>query len=333
MASGEKHCSSNISSAAQISLQIDAVSRMSRQLQKYGLDDFTALKQALQCAAENKSEKVLERIPFVLGNLLNAAISEGDILTASYLIKAGAKVNFGVNYFYTPKDAFYHYAALAYFRRAQQDFLVPCEEDVMQGYLQLISSCKQCDHSTSDLNLFNNHIGQYIEFPLLVAVQQQNIEAIQLLLDCGAQKEIDCGNYRGESHTTPFSLCITSGFLEGVEAFLKRGININKVVSIGSFQDYSEEILEAFLRAGLFHRKISRNSALAIAAGKEGRVVPQQQQEPPPLSLKFICREVIREAILKSRPENLFIHITKSRLGLPHNLCRYLLCEFDVRSK
>ena len=310
--------------------QVDAVVRMSRELQKHGLDDLTALKQALKCAAENKSEKVLERIPFVLGNLLNAAISEGDILTASYLIKAGAKVNFGVNYFYTPKDAFYHYAALAYFRRAQEDLLVPCEEDVMHGYLQLASSCKQCEHSTSDLSLFNNHIGQYVEFPLLVAVQQKNLEAIHLLLDCGAQKEIDCGNYRGNSHTTPFTLCITSGFLQGVEAFLKRGININKVVSIGSLQNYSVEILEAFLRAGLFHRKISHNSALAIAAGKEGHSVPQQQQESPPLSLKFICRQAIRDAILKSHQENLFIHITGSRLGLPDNLCRYLLCEFDV---
>ena len=148
-------------------------------------------------------------------------------------------MNFGVNYFYTPKDAFYHYAALAYFRRAQQDFLVPSEDDVMQGYLQLISSCKQCDQSTTDLNLFNNHIGQYIEFPLLVAVQQQNVEAINLLLDCGAQKEIDCGNYCGESHTTPFSLCITSGFLRGVEAFLQRGININKVLGIESIVSFA----------------------------------------------------------------------------------------------
>ena len=303
---------------------------MSRQLQNHGLEDFTALKQALKCAAENKSKKVLERIPFVLGNLLNAAISEGDILTASYLIKAGAKVNFGVNYFYTPKDAFYHYAALAYFRRAQQDFLVPSEEDVMQGYLQLISSCKQCDQSTTDLNLFNNHIGQYIEFPLLVAVQQRNIEAINLLLDCGAQKEIDCGNYCGESHTTPFSLCITSGFLRGVEAFLQRGININKVSGIESFQCYSEDILEALLRAGLFHRKISHTSALAIAAGKEGHTVPQLQQEAPPLSLKYRCREVIREAILISQPENLFFLVTRSNLGLPENLCRYLVCEFNI---
>ena len=306
---------------------------MSRQLQNHGLEDFTALKQALKCAVENKSKKVLERIPFVLGNLLNAAISEGDILTASYLIKAGAKVNFGVNYFYTPKDAFYYYAALAYFRRAKVDFLIPSEDDVMQGYLQLISSCKQCDQSTNDLNLFNNHIGQYIEFPLLVAVQQRNVDAINLLLDCGAQKEIDCGNYCGASHTTPFSLCITSGFLRGVEAFLKRGININKVSGIESFQCFSEDILEALLRAGLFHRKISHTSALAIAAGKEGHTVPQLQQEAPPLSLKYVCRKVIRRAILNSQPENLFIHVTRSNLGLPKNLCQYLLCEFDINRK
>ena len=197
---------------------------MSRKLAENGLEDFKALKLALTNAAESNSTKVLQRIPFVLGNLLNAAISEGDILTASYLIKAGANVNFGINYFFSPEDAFHHYAAVAYFQRAKHDLFIPSQDDVMQAYLQLTTSCKKCDHSTDELQLFYNHIGQYMEFPLLVAVQQRNTEAINLLLNCGARKQIDCGNYRGESHTTPFTLCLTSDFLDGVKVSCGEGL-------------------------------------------------------------------------------------------------------------
>ena len=293
---------------------------------------YMTLKLALVNAAENNSTKVLQRIPFVLGNLLNAAISEGDILTASYLFKAGAKVNFGLNYFFSPEDAFHHYAAVAYFQRAKHDFLMPSQDDVMQSYLRLTTSCTKCQHSTDELELFYNHVGQYIEFPLLVAVQQKNIEAINLLLDCGAQKQIDCGNYRGESHTTPFTFCLRSDFHAGVQVFLRRGLNINQV-DPSSFEDVSVQILKELLRAGLHHKRISHSSPLAIAAGRDGCIVPVDQQEPAPLSLKFVCRQVIRKALLKSQAENLFIHATSTKLHLPPQLCAYLLCGFDTNQQ
>ena len=304
---------------------------MSRKLSKYGLDSFVALQLALESAAGNNTTKVLEQISFVLGDLLNAAISAGDILTAAYFMKAGASVNFGINYFQKPRDAFVHHAALAYFKQSDYYASCPSEDDVLQAYLEKCHSCVQCDQSSPDFELFDNHFGRYIEYPLLVAAQQRNAEAIHFLIQNGADKLIDCGNYSGNIHTTPFSYCVLSGFVDGVEVFLRCGIDINKNVHAAVIEKCSETILKVFLRAGLYHKKITHTSALATAAGKDGYIVPRTHREQSPLSLKFICRQVVRRVLLESRSENLFIHSTLEKLSIPQNLCAYLVCHFSIK--
>ena len=313
---------------------------MSKPLKENGLKNFDALKRGLQLAAKNKQTAVLQEIPKLLGNLLNAAISDGDICTAQYFIEAGAEATYGRDYFNHPRDAFAYYAALSYFDMLSPN--VPSMADVMKSYLSKISSCDCCDFYTrhspivhdsqfdSDLQLFDSHVGRYVDSPLLIAVQKQDIKAIHLLLDNNALITLDCGNYHGQSHTTPFTLAVSMAFADGVSIFLQRGININTDVSSRIIEDCPEDILKTFLRFGLHHNKISHNSDLAIAAGKHRSAVPAEHQESAPLSLKFVCRQVLRESLINCRLENLFIHTTRPKLGLPQNLCEYLVCHFDI---
>ena len=303
---------------------------MAKRLSQHGLDSFVALQLGLESAAENNTKKVLRQISFLLGDLLNAAISEGDILTAAYFMKAGASVNFGINYFQKPQDAFFHHAALAYFRQAEYDAPCPTRDDVMQAYLEKCHTCEQCDQTLTDLQLFDSHIGKFIEYPLLVAVHQQNLEAVKFLIQNGAQPLIDCGYFQGHIHTSPFSYAVCSNFIKGVEVFL-RYVDINKNVHSLVIEKCSEAILKVFLCAGLHHEKITHRSALAIAAGKDGSCIPSDHQESLPLSLKFICRQVIRHSLLENRLENLFIHSTQQKLSLPRNLCTYIVCDFDIK--
>ena len=306
---------------------------MSRKLSKHGLDSFVALQLGLESAAENNTAKVLEQISAVLGDLLNAAICAGDILTAAYFMKAGASVNFGINYFHSPRDAFVHHAALAYFQQSERYASCASEDDVMQAYLEECHSCIKCDQSLSKHQLFDNHIGRYVEYPLLIAVDKQNVEALKFLIQNGADALIDCGSFRGNIHTTPFSYCILSGFVEGVEVFLQRGIDINKEIHAPIIKKCSDTILKVLLRAGLHHKRITQVSELATVAGKDGSVVPRSHQEHSPVSLKYICRRAIRQALLDNRLENLFIHSTQQKLSLPRPLCSYLVCNFDIKQK
>ena len=304
--------------------------RMAKELAKHGFDCFVALQLGLESAAQNNTKKVLGQISFLLGDLLNAAISEGDILTAAYFMKAGASVNFGINYFLQPQDAFFHHAALAYFEQAKYDEPCPTKKDVMQAYLETCYSCKQCDKSLPDLELFDSHIGRFVEYPLLVAVQQRNEDAIKFLIQNGAKSLVDCGYFQGKSHTTPFSYAVSSEFINGVEVFLHCGIDINKDIHAAVIENCSEIIFKLFLRAGLHHKRITNKSQLAIAAGKDGSNIPLELQESLPASLKFICRQVIRQTLLESRSENLFINSTQQKLCLPGNLCAYLVCDCDI---
>ena len=306
---------------------------MSKKLSKYGLDSFIALQLGLESAAGNNTTKVLEQISFVLGDLLNAAISAGDILTAAYFMKAGASANFGISYFQKPRDAFVHHAALTYFKQSDYYGSCPSEDDVMQAHLEKCYSCSRCNQSLPDIELFNNHFGQYIEYPLLVSVQQRNIEAIKFLSQNGADQLIDCGNYCGNIHTTPFSYCVSSGFVHGVEMFLECGIDINKEIHAAVIEKCSESILKVFLRAGLHHTRITHVSALAIAAGSNGCIIPKTHREQAPVTLKFMCRKVVRQVLLENRLENLFVHSTLEKLSLPRNLCAYLVCNFDIMKR
>lgn len=274
-----------------------------------------------------------------LGELLLAALKDGDVKCATMLIKAGASVNFEHVHFKNKTEAVHHYAANFFFNHPA----LP-DEDTLVSYLIEDINCKTCeshspagDSSGEDIgqaeNILYRHLGRRADTPLSTAVETHNMDAIVLLLQNGASIQTDCGIRQDTNsiynvpHQTPLSIAIERNYPNVVATFIDHGLNINKDVEKTTFESCSDQCLLVLLKAGLHHNKIQQNSSLAIAAGRNGDSVPEDDDECGLTTLKFSCRKKIRHTLLRHNKENLIFTASYSKLPLPKPLCNYIICN------
>ena len=307
-----------------------------------------AFNKAINIAVTNNSTTVLDELPKVLGQLLNAAVSAGDKDCAGALIKAGASVEYQKNNFDDritdnpnrltsgPYVAFNEYTANICFNLPS----CPSGQDIIESFHEDIDRCRKCRdfmrrgqpllHRAQYMEALHYHYFRKVKTPLLLAVEAKDSVMVDFLLQKGAQKQVDCGSFNYKEHVTPFSSAVFSDWLEGIELFIQHGLNVNRDIEREIVSQTSPKALMIFLQNGLHRHMIEGDSDLAVAAGKHGKRVPEDQRETKPCSLKFTCRTVIRDALAKSSKENFFITVTNANLHLPRNLCEFILCGFDV---
>ena len=296
--------------------------------------DLGALRKALQSAVEHKSEPVLEELHKALGKLLNAAVKSQNNECAEFLIHAGADVDYEHENFRDSESAFRGYAAEMYF---QFGYPVPSEFDIISALIQQPGQCKICaqhlreDPTIPAIDFIYRHTARTAHSPLMLAIENKDIAAIQLLLKQGAQPNYDCGVWEDIEHITPWRFVILKDFGSALTAFIKNGLDINQVFDTEWVARCTDKCLGVLLKSGLHHKKLSASSLLAIAAGGDGPMVPPSHEEEHPFSLKFACCLTVRQALLQGDPRNLFVTATQQNLSLPRSLCEYLVCDVDLR--
>lgn len=140
----------------------------------------------------------------------------------------------------------------------------------------------------------------------------------------------DCGYWGSENHVTPVGVAILEDFSLGPCAFIQYGLDINCDVEKTIVAKSKRDCLTVLLKAGIHTVRLSNSSQLAIAAGGAGSEVPENQQEEPLYSLKYMCRTVIRQQLLTSDKRNLFVTATQNHLKLPKALCEYIVCDHTI---
>ena len=303
-----------------------------------GIFNIQALKDALEIAVQNQTYCVLNYLQNCLGDLLLAAVKGQDLECAAKLLKAGANVNFENAHFKNKTDSTHYYAANFFFNHS----CLP-DENAVVSYLIENINCPSCDtyarnkyprdREAQNQVILYRHLGRRAETPLSIAVENHDMAGVELLLQNGASMQVDCGNRHDLKsiydipHQTPFSMAIELNYPNILATFIQFGLNINKDVDKTVFESCSDQCLLVLLKAGLHHQKIQQNTSLAIAAGRHGDVVPDDDNEDCPKSLKFSCRKVIRCTLLKHNRENLIFTASHVKLPLPKALCRYIICN------
>ena len=295
--------------------------------------NFNAITKALQIAHNNTSQSVLNSLQISLGNLLLSALKDKDYECATELIKAGANVNFEqIHIKMELVDAFVEYF---------QKHCTTSFHHVISNFIWM-TFCKDCSDQSQrkypwnitkmNINFLENHL-QRKETPLSTAVNNNDVKALKLLLENGAQINHDCGTRKYnmltyDYHQTSVSIAIKQDHPNIIAAFVEHGLNINAKEYKLIFEKCSDACLLVLLKAGLHHKNMLQTSSLAIAAGRYGGfVVPIEHHEKGLKSLKFVCRQTIRLKLLQTRKENLIYIATTRKLLLPNLLCQYIICD------
>ena len=162
----------------------------------------------------------------------------------------------------------------------------PSGQDIIETFKEDIDRCKKCCefmkrgqpllHRAQYMEGLYFHYFRKVKNPLLLAVESKDTELTNLLLQNGAQKQVDCGSFNYKEHVTPFSLAVFSDWLDGIELFIQHGLDVNKDIEREIVCQSSPKALMIFLRNGLHRHKIEGDYDLALAAGKGGKAIPEE---------------------------------------------------------
>ena len=303
---------------------------------------WLCLASAIDTAKERGLHHVTETFHRSLGRMLIDAAIHGDDDCCTLLIKAGASVN------YTHENYESDYEA------AHKVYLHDLEFYLLHGWsdfddgLEYIDpkdwvSCKTCDRyngadEDEEAYYTYHHQLRQADNALLRALIHGHNKCVQVLLDSGASFTLDLGRYDKFCHTNAVHRSMLANNIDGLRILLNKGFDVNdqNIVCRIVLSQSSLKCFALFLLHGLdiFPLSPKATSPIAIAAGFRGnKAVPEDCQEgEQPQSLKYMSRTVIRAQILKCSKRNLFLQITREKIGLPAALCRYLLFEETVSS-
>lgn len=306
-----------------------------------------ALQKALQTAREKNHKYILDVFQESLGKLLNRATECGDTECVRHLIRAGADVNFEEDSYSQDSVRASRLAISSFFGELASTYPHGGSyiQEYFHEYVAHSAACSFCIatcvlNALSDQELVYRHRFRQVVTPLSAATTSGSAECVSMLLDAGADMHTDIGkdahNDELLRHLTPVSIVLFKGNLEVLHLFFKHGFNVVTDLDINIMHLVHDDCLPVLLKKGTWTMKLRKITPLTIAAGSLGGdeededCVPALHEEKPPASLMYLSRAVIRKQLLKCNKENLFATATQQKLPLPKNLCRYLVCDFDI---
>ena len=273
-----------------------------------------------------------------LGQMLIDAASAGNNACCLLLIQAGAPIDYLTeNYNGDHNVCLKTYMLGLHIKYPNKK--IDHDEELYKISQREVAHCEQClwyelaHPKVDDVEQAYRHLFRRAVTPLSKAVELHNNECVRTLVQRGASYEIDLGCDLQNSHLTAVHKAIRANNPGALHIFIEDDlldVNNHLVLSNDIIQQAQPACLAILLKAGLLVDQLPEHVPLAIAAGSRGSEVPSDHRETKPLSLKYMCRDVIRKQLLHASDWNLFVHSTPDNLPLPRRLCQYLVCDFDL---
>ena len=245
------------------------------------------------------------------------AVVRGNSKCTQVLIEAGDDVN-------GRRDREPIWAAAYYGDVKCMEALIKAEADVNTSGSSYGASLRKTHNCGNDITLENST-------PLMDAIRCRNAKCVALLIGAGADVNVI------DSHgNTPFIFSCYCG-VNTAKLLLQAGAKINMVNAFGG--NAFEEILQD---EHVALHAISPDKTMVLFLYASGEILRNETLQrlkkyykvKKQFKLKHLCRETIREHLLKLDPHtHLFGRVP--RLGLPASLTLYLLynCTLNVESK
>ena len=301
---------------------------------------------SIEVAKKHDLCDVLKTYEEAQGKMLIAAIKSSNTDCIAGLLESGADINYVEHV--DDNDQENH--VFSYLLHRARCISIPMSmfvtvDDILSNVALNTGECVWCETlagktgDKSDIAKIFCHFIQQAETPLAQAViddqlssvvTPQDVTIVCMLLANGANMSTDCGWWVGLIHVTVAECVVWLNKVPLMELFLKHGFDVNNI-STNIVATAERKMLLTLIHAGLHHNLLAKSSlCLAQVAGASGHNVPNDVQDPEPVSLLFACCTQIRQWLTQKYKENIVFCVINHCKFLPAIVQKYLLCGEDV---